>query len=241
MQKKPLLLFDIDGTVTDTKAIDDHCFLKAFEHEFGVAVKFSGWNSYKHVTDSAIFKELYHSSFGEVAGENHKLRFISRFNFLLDAARINQPASFHPIPGSADFIKLASLERNFPIAFATGANKNSAKMKLNAIGIDIESFPHASSDDSDLREEIMITAVSRSSTHYGSTIFNEESGIIYFGDGEWDFHATQNLKMPFIGVDVKQSGKLEKLGTKNIIQDYKNTEKVFEIIREMHSITHSKS
>jgi len=228
----PLLLFDIDGTVTDTKVIDDQCFLKAFEHEFGTAVKFTGWSSYAHVTDSAIFKELYFSCFKTSAEAEHKSRFISRFNSLLDAARSTHPTSFHPIPGSVDFIQ--SVSENFQIAFATGANKISAKMKLNEIGIDMEKFPHASSDDSDSREEIMLQAIARAAAHYGEKSFDPEiSSIIYFGDGEWDFHATKNLGMPFIGVDANQNGRLEKLGTKNIIRNYNDSDKVLEIIKSL--------
>lgn len=227
----PLLLFDIDGTVTDTKAIDDACFLEAFALEFGKTATFSGWASYTHVTDSAIFKELYRATFGTLAEEEHKARFISRFNAILDMARMGQPTAFRPIPGSVDFIRSFSENKNFPVAFATGANKISAKMKLQEVGIDMDSFPHASSDDSDSREEIMLKAIARAQAHYGENTFDPQiSSIIYFGDGEWDFHATKNLGMPFIGVDVRQSGRLGKLGTPHIIQDYHDNEKILGII-----------
>ena len=228
----PLLLFDIDGTVTDTKAIDDACFLKAFENAFEINVKFKDWASYKHVTDSAIFKELYQNTFSAIANEEHKSQFISSFNSLLNAERIAQPTAFKEIPGAVNFIQTVISKKEFPIAFATGANKISAKMKLNEVGIEMDNFPNASSDDSDSREEIMLKAIERASTHYGENSFDPAiSSVIYFGDGEWDFHATKNLGMPFIGVDVNSSGKLEKLGTRNIIRDYSKSEKVLEMIK----------
>ncbi len=46
-----LVIFDIDGTLTDTNAVDGECYAAAFEREFGRPVD---WRNLTHRTDSGI-------------------------------------------------------------------------------------------------------------------------------------------------------------------------------------------
>ncbi len=45
------VIFDIDGTLTDTKAVDDKCFIKAFDQTFGIDISNQKWEDLQHVTD----------------------------------------------------------------------------------------------------------------------------------------------------------------------------------------------
>jgi beta-phosphoglucomutase-like phosphatase (HAD superfamily) len=46
-----LLIFDIDGTLTDTKGVDDHCFMSAFQDEYAVELHNIDWANFKNITD----------------------------------------------------------------------------------------------------------------------------------------------------------------------------------------------
>ncbi len=47
-----LVLFDIDGTLTDTSAVDCECFIRAC----GFTSVDSEWSHYKNATDPGFFK-----------------------------------------------------------------------------------------------------------------------------------------------------------------------------------------
>ena len=53
-----LAIFDIDGTLTNTNAVDDECFLRAIADVFELAVERLDWSDAPHVTDSAITQWL---------------------------------------------------------------------------------------------------------------------------------------------------------------------------------------
>jgi beta-phosphoglucomutase-like phosphatase (HAD superfamily) len=50
-----LLIFDIDGTLTDTKRVDDECFINAFQDEYGVILTNTDWTTFVNVTDTGLF------------------------------------------------------------------------------------------------------------------------------------------------------------------------------------------
>ena len=53
-----LAIFDIDGTLTDTNAADNACFLQAFEESLGIRNIDTDWTSYRYSTDSGIVSEI---------------------------------------------------------------------------------------------------------------------------------------------------------------------------------------
>ena len=52
------IIFDIDGTLTDTTDIDDKCYIESFENLFNVSIKEIKWSQLKNVTDWGIAEEL---------------------------------------------------------------------------------------------------------------------------------------------------------------------------------------
>ncbi|MBI3191378.1 MAG: hypothetical protein HYZ36_01850 [Pedosphaera parvula] len=47
-----LVIFDIDGTLTETNAVDADCYVRALAEVFGFADVDTDWSTYPHVTDS---------------------------------------------------------------------------------------------------------------------------------------------------------------------------------------------
>ena len=53
-----LVMFDIDGTLTQTMKIDEECFVRSFKDVFGFADIDTDWSRYPHTTDSGIFHDV---------------------------------------------------------------------------------------------------------------------------------------------------------------------------------------
>jgi len=54
-----LVMFDIDGTLTETMKVDEECLVRSFVEVFGFTDIETDWSHYPHVTDSGIFHEVY--------------------------------------------------------------------------------------------------------------------------------------------------------------------------------------
>lgn len=52
------VIFDIDGTLTDTKTVDDYCFTIAFNSIFGLDLSNYDWSTLNDVTDWGITEQL---------------------------------------------------------------------------------------------------------------------------------------------------------------------------------------
>jgi len=52
------IIFDIDGTLTNTKKVDDECFINAFEQTFDINIEQVNWEDIANVTDWGITEEI---------------------------------------------------------------------------------------------------------------------------------------------------------------------------------------
>ncbi len=99
-----LVMFDIDGTLTETMKVDEECFVRSFKDVFGFADIDTDWSHYPRTTDSGIFHDVFTARIGrsptaqEVSGsiESHLLlgrgviRPVSRWQVLACATMIIQ-------------------------------------------------------------------------------------------------------------------------------------------------------
>jgi phosphoserine phosphatase len=49
-----LIVFDLDGTLTATNAVDDECFARALHIVFDIDLINTNWTAYSHVTDAGV-------------------------------------------------------------------------------------------------------------------------------------------------------------------------------------------
>lgn len=224
-----LLIFDIDGTLTDTQEVDDQCFITAFQDEFKVTLTKTDWTTFTHVTDSGLFTELFRSVFAIQHSEREKQDFQQRFlSYLVAESKINQER-FKPVKGAGDFIQYCIEQRNYKIAFATGGWSHSAKLKLQAADVFHRDIPLVSCDFHFRRQDILLEAIEQSEKYYNTTTFD---AIVYFGDGEWDYKTTTELGIPFKGIDINSDKKLKGFAVQNILSDFVDMENNFETIRK---------
>ena len=208
-----LAIFDIDGTLVNSVAIDDECFIQTFKDLYQIDLLGVDWNDFEHVTDSGLTNEIFlnHLSRLPTAFEIDR---IQEYFFGLLSSRSDE---FEEIPGASKFLERLEAQPNIAIAFATGGWKKTALLKLRCLNFQIEDCLILSADDHFNRAEITKLAIEAVTKKYR---INKLEAVTYIGDGLWDLKAAQELNINFIGIDCKNSGKLNAQGGKNVIKDY---------------------
>lgn len=222
------IIFDIDGTLADTKDIDDKCFVAAFYQSFGINIVNENWAALQNVTDWGITEEIIEREWGRSPSEQEYEKMRSELVTLLLEANKNQPRHFTEVAGAKAFFEHLSGLQNYRLGIATGAWGDSAKIKLGAIGIDWSSVCFSNSDHFKTRDSIT-NSVIRQLDAFGE----QPKQIIYFGDGEWDYTTCKKMGIEFIGIDVRANGKLEKLGAKYVFRDFTAPEKIMQLIKDL--------
>lgn len=73
-----LVVFDLDGTLTQTFAVDGDCYLQAFEQSLGITRVNDHWSDYEHVTDLGVMQGVFRDRFGRAPDASETERFVSR-------------------------------------------------------------------------------------------------------------------------------------------------------------------
>lgn len=219
-----LIIFDIDGTLTNTNRVDEECFVQAFADLYGVTGINTNWADYPHATDSGITLQIFQERWGraptpaEVASLKQSFVSFMQRQFSID------PTLFEEIPGAASTLDRLRQQSEWAVAIATGCWSESAGMKLKAAGIDASGIPLACADDSLSREEILRAAVSKAQAHYAQPEFER---IVSIGDGVWDVLTALHLNFAFIGIGSKEHEKLLRAtGATFVIEDYSDFEQM---------------
>src|SRR5580692_932656 len=97
-----LVMFDIDGTLTQTGEADEVCFVRALHDVFGFTDVDTDWASYPHCSDSGILEALFQTRCKRSPLPAEATMFQACFISLLKAATGSRP--FHPIAGARDFL-----------------------------------------------------------------------------------------------------------------------------------------
>lgn len=215
-----LLIFDIDGTLSNTTNIDDECFIDVLYNCFRISLLMQEWTKYKVETtgtDEGLVKTIYRAKFRKQITKD-ELELFKEYYF---KALLNEfeksPEKFSEVKGALEMINYLSRDNNFRIAIATGSWRKSAEMKLNAIGISPQSFPLSCSDGITLRYYIVKNAIEMAKDFY---MVKEFEKITYIGDGIWDYVTSQHLNINFVGVDSQKKGKLQVRGVEKVINDF---------------------
>ncbi len=207
---KRLAIFDIDGTLTDTNAIDSACFVESL-HEFGISQVDEDWSIYPHTTDRAIITDLLRRTWSREPEEHEMKTHRARFMGILG----ERMTSVKQIPCAAAFIDFLK-ERGWSIVLCTGAWSDSARLKLERAGLPID-LPISTCDEAESRENIVRNGIAMAGGGFDR--------IVAFGDAIWDLRAARNLALPFIGVGQRS-------GSQYAIEDYCDPEAVLRLMSE---------
>jgi phosphoglycolate phosphatase-like HAD superfamily hydrolase len=213
-----LVMFDIDGTLTETFQVDEECYVQALKDVFGFSGVSMDWSAYKHTSDSGIIDELCQTRLSRAATQAECVAFQSRFIELLSDAALASPHCFRPVAGAADLLQTLAGSADYVVSLATGGWKVSAQFKLKQARLEIEGLPAAFADDALAREKIMETSLQRAAHRHGRSEF---ASVVYVGDGVWDFKAAKKLGFQFVGIGSgERARRLHGEGVQLIFPDY---------------------
>src|SRR5438093_13115293 len=192
-----LVVFDLDGTLTATNAVDDECFVQALRIAFNIDLINTNWTEYSHVTDSGVMAAAFREKFGRDAEPSEASRFIECFVSLLTEAHSTNRNSFSEIPGAAALVAGLHKHSQWRPAIATGGWERSARFKMAAAGIDANGIAAAFSGDGPAREMIVEGAIRKACVKYRVSEFEK---IVLVGDAIWDAQTAGRLTLPFVGI-----------------------------------------
>lgn len=67
------IIFDIDGTLTDTTEVDDRCFTQALEDVFNFKGFETNYGHYVNTTDSGIIDQLFQEQYQRTYTEAERM------------------------------------------------------------------------------------------------------------------------------------------------------------------------
>jgi phosphoglycolate phosphatase-like HAD superfamily hydrolase len=223
-----LVMFDIDGTLTETMKVDEECFVRSFKDVFGFSDIDTDWSHYPRTTDSGIFHEVFTSRIGRSPEAQEVSRFRQHFIELLAAASSQSP--FVPVAGADRLLSRLAQDGSYRVSLATGGWRDSARLKMASAGMCFDDHPAASADDALDKESIMRLSKQRAAERYGELF----ACTVYIGDGVWDAHACRSVGIPFIGIGTgSPATRLSAEGAVCVFPDFSDADIFFKRVYEI--------
>jgi phosphoglycolate phosphatase-like HAD superfamily hydrolase len=222
-----LVMFDIDGTLTDTSAVDAECFALALRDTLGITEVDTDWGRYPHVTDQACLEQIVLWRLHRPATEREVAAVKDEQARRIRRCAEERPELFRPIPGAAAMLARLRLRPDVSLALATGAWRLSALTKLRRAGIDVDGIPLVASDDAASREDIMRAAEAAARSTSPAAFVTRT----YVGDGSWDLRASNAVGYRFIGIGAgPQAEALRAQGARWVVPDYADLERFLSVL-----------
>ncbi len=188
-----LVVFDVDGTLVDSSEINGRLFKEVVETDLGIEVD-DDWSRYRHVTDSGILNEIMDEADGNrdrpVACARIKEAFVRVVADHIGGCGGRMPE----IAGARAFVERLRSHPGASVAVATGGWRETAAIKLRAIGLDPGELCLASCSDAVSRVGIMRIAEER------ALVGRRAARRTYFGDRPWDLRASRELGYGFVAI-----------------------------------------
>ncbi len=210
-----MAVFDIDGTLTDTTALDDRCYVAALHELFGLPGEPAAydWATCRDVSDSGALVEVLRDRRGQGPTPAERTAFERRFLSLLRLEIEADPDVARAIRGARELLAELAASPDWIVALATGGFEASARLKLGAADLEPPGVLVAS-DRLPSRVDIVRDAIARAS----SCAF---AGIVAIGDGVWDAKTAGELGLPFVGVGAgAHAEELTRLGARAVVTDF---------------------
>ncbi len=218
-----LAIFDIDGTLTVTRAVNGTCFVRAFVDVFGMTGIDSDWEHYLHVTDAAITNQVLSERWSRPPTRAELESVEARLEAYLHAAARKNLAQFVALPGAQKALALLP-RRGWSVAIATGGWRRPSMFKLAQAGITIDGIPWASSSDATAREDIIALAIQRAREKTDGAPFER---MVYIGDGTWDVRAAAALRLGFVGLGRgARAARLREAGARRVLGDLNDLDRL---------------
>ena len=216
-----LIMFDVDGTLTESFDLDSATYLDALREVFGFHDVSDDWAVYRHVTDAGILAEVFETRRGRPPTPDETDAMRGRFAELL-AARVETAGGIRPVPGAAELLsRLHGSPERYAVAYASGGWKTTAQFKLRSAGLPVDDVPGAFSDDGASREEICRAAQRRTEAGWGRAV----AAVVSGGVGVCAGRPPRRLGYGFIGIGRGAgAAKLRSEGAVEVLGDFQDVE-----------------
>lgn len=218
-----LLVFDIDGTLINTRA-GRHAFNRALERVFGIrdaaaSVPMAGR------TDPHIFRDVCHAH-----GLDPKAFGAWKLEFLADLADAMREDPGHILPGVVDLVGLCSREPGFALALGTGNVEEGARLKLAPHDLN-KYFPTGGfGADGDTRAEVIARGIQRAEQLQGARF----DSVIVLGDTPMDIACGKENRCVTVGVATggyHSEDELRACGADLVLPDFSAVDNVMSWLR----------
>ncbi len=213
-QRDTLIVFDIDGTLTDTVPLHKQAFSSAI-YALGITEFDDDYGGYLHHTDSYIFKTIFDKHIGLPVTQPIMQTFENYLTAHFKLATVSKP--IEEIAGAALAVAQLQQNGNYAVAFATGSLAGPAVLKLVRTGIQYVPELLVAANELLTRDEIVLTAIRNAEAYYSRSFRR----IISVGDGIWDMKTAFANGMEFVGIGRSRFAALPGVGLS--IDDFSGT------------------
>jgi len=214
-------MFDMDGTLTDSFSLDENCYVLAIEQALDLPGVRTDWESYEHTTASYCLDQIVRHARGHAPTAAEARAVQARMIALMQEITQRTGRRTQAIPGAAACLHELR-RRGIAVAIASGDWEATARHKFASAAIPVGDLPAAFCDVAHPRTDIMQTALTRATAHYGCSHFDR---IVYVGDASWDVRACRELNWPLVGIaPANKAERLRSLGVTHIVPHYNETE-----------------
>jgi phosphoglycolate phosphatase-like HAD superfamily hydrolase len=223
-----VLVFDIDGTLTQTTRVDSRIFNNAVQAVLPAA-DVESIEGFVEMTDTAILRKIC-SDLGETQYASVEARVLEQFMAGLSTAFSEEPSSFSAVPGAQQVFS-AVRDAGWVPAMATGAWRPSAELKLKAAEIPTTGVPLSTSSEATRRLDIIQNAVRK------ATSDTEPDELVYVGDGIWDINACRELGIGFIGrAEGDEIESMMRRGARAVVPDFNDLGSFLHLLSQPHRL-----
>ena len=207
-----LVVFDIDGTLIDTRQTDtDACFFAVVRAVTGLDGLREDGTSYPGATSAAIFEAVIRKAHGRSSTVEDTAAFQSRLGAAM-RARYLDGRRLPPMAGAGELLGRLMAGDAWRVAVATGNWDDEARVKLASA-----------------RKDILALAVGRAKAHYGASSWDR---VVYVGDTVWDVRAARDCGAGFVGIGVgERAEKLRAEGATAVLKDFGDASAIDEALR----------
>ena len=228
MPKSLLLMFDLDGTLTDSMGVDSDAFAAALRQWLGAAEVDENWGAYRQHSDRGIAIEAFERRHFRAPLECELQEFQDIYANALESLLRAAPGRCQPLPGTVSLVAALEDHQDFAVGIATGSFERAARAKIRVAKLQLDHWPRATSDDAPGRVEFMKICLARAETANGKRF----KRVVYVGDGVWDANACRQLGWPLVGIGLgAHADALTSAGAAVVLPHYPEPHTFLEAVR----------